>query len=88
MNYHYDSVAIYKSAGLKGELLTYTNGEQADLVYSSDYFDINITSYKNGRISGTFSAKYTPFPLTSTSYDLRGTVLVTEGIINEVPVSY
>lgn len=81
-NYHYDStnndLGIFMFTIKSG-------GSQSMLFYKGDYFDVNISSYKNGRISGSFSAKITPLSL---DYNLRGTILITDGKLNNVPVTY
>lgn len=85
-NYHYDSAYNNKNFGLF-MFTVMADGNQSMLYYNSDYLDINITSYKNGRISGTFSAKTTPMK-GGLNYDNKGTILITDGKLNNVPVTY
>lgn len=84
-NYHYDSAFANDQLTLFVETF---NGQQSQVFYSSDYFDFVISSYSNGRISGTFTAKMTPASRTTLDYNNRGSVVITEGKINNVPVSY
>ncbi len=60
--------------------MTY-NGQQSALFYGGDFLTINITSYSNSLISGTFSAKFTPFSSLGMppNYLNRGTTIITEG---------
>ncbi len=55
------------------------------LYYSSDYLKINITSYTNGFISGSFSGKLSPLPL---SFDTRGTTIITDGVFRNIKCVY
>ena len=83
-SYHYDSTFI------DGNFTLFTisfNGEISQVHYNTDYFDFNITSYKDGRISGNFTAKMTP-QSGLLDYKNRGSVVITEGKLNNVPVLY
>lgn len=62
------------------------NGQPASLYSGVDYFDVNITSYSGGKISGTFTAKTTP--LTLNGFGVPGSIVITEGEINNVQVIY
>ena len=86
INYHYDSTSIEGSENIASFIVTY-NGQNAMVFFSGDMFDVNIASYKNSRLSGTFSAKLTPYG-SSIDYNDRGTLVITEGLINNIPVSY
>jgi len=81
-NYHEDSASInkyfYYPFGADN------NGQAALIFFKGDYFDVNITSYKNHRVSGTFSGKLTNVP--NPDYFTRGSFVITDGIINNVPV--
>ena|ERR1035437_1003670 len=80
INYHYDSLSSYLSF-----IIDY-NGQASALLFKNDYFDVNITSYQNARISGTFTAKYTPY--STTGFGQYGSTLITEGKLNNVQVVY
>lgn len=85
INYHYDSTFMHSSAS--GTFALVYNGQGATILFNGDYFDVNIFSYKNARISGTFSAKLTPLA-GSLDYSNRNSVVITEGIIDNVPVNF
>jgi len=85
INYHYDSAFMRTSAS--GTFALAFNGQGAVIHYKGDYVDMNIFSYKNARISGTFSAKLTPLAGVS-DYSNRNSVIITDGKIDNVPVSY
>jgi len=83
INYYYDST--YQS-NHPAELVfdISFNGEIAALTFGGDNFDINISSYKNRKISGTFSGKLSSTP----DYNKRGDLVITEGVFNNIPVIY
>lgn len=85
INYHYDSSYLHTSAS--GTFALAYNGEGAVIHYKGDYLDVNIFSYKNARVSGTFSAKLTPLA-GILDYSSRNSVVITEGVIDNVPVHY
>lgn len=83
INYHYDSTfqSVFPGFGFN------YNGQTSGIVSKNDYFDINITDYSNGRISGNFTAALTPVSV-FTGYGPASSVKVTEGKINNVQVIY
>jgi hypothetical protein len=88
-SYHYDSTIVYNN------VLTHTFGivnssNLSTLFYNGDVFDVIITAYSNGRISGTFSGRLTPFASIGgiPNYDNRSSTLITEGKLINVPVTY
>src|SRR4029079_5326099 len=83
INYHYDSAYNAANAGFF-EFTLESQGIVSSLYISGDYIDINITSYKNSRVSGNFTAKVSPL----SDYNTRGTVLITDGVLDNVPVTY
>lgn len=85
INYYYDSAYMHTSTS--GTFALAYNGQGAVIHYKGDYIDVNIFSYKNARISGTFSAKLTPLA-GITDYSNRNSVIITDGKIDNVPVSY
>jgi hypothetical protein len=85
VNYHYDSAYLHTSAS--GTIALAYNGQGAVIYFNGDYLDVNIFSYRNGRISGTFSAKLTPLE-GGLDYNNRNSVIITDGQINNVPVNY
>jgi hypothetical protein len=53
--------------------------------------DFNITSYKDGRISGNFSGQLSPLVYQgyyANTYGTFGSVLIKNGSFNNVPVIY
>jgi hypothetical protein len=57
----------------------------------TDYMDVNITSYKNGHISGNFSGKLSPLVsqgMYGNTYGTYGLVVIKNGSFNNVPVVY
>ena len=85
ISYYYDSAYMCTSSSATFALAY--NGQGAVIHYKGDYIDVNIFSYKNGRISGTFSAKLTPLGGIA-DYGNRNSVIVTEGKIDNVSVNY
>lgn len=86
INYHYDSAGVnHQPTGFV--LALAFKGDESEIVYTGDFFDINITSYKNTRISGTFSAKLTP-EKNLFDYNNRGTTIISDGIFRELPFTY
>ena len=83
INYHYDSTYAQSNPIVFSFTLDY-NGDVSSLNFNGDYFDVNISSYKNSRVTGTFSARLSPL----SDYIHRGSVLITDGVINNVPVTY
>jgi hypothetical protein len=83
ISYHYDSIDVFTNPTAFNFALGY-NGQLGAIFYNGDMLDVNISSYKNSRITGTFSAKLSP----GSDYNQRGTVLITEGVINNVQVVY
>lgn len=63
------------------------NGQISGILSQGDYLDINITDYRNGRISGNFTAVFTPTSIPP-GVGQPGSVKVTEGKINNVQVIY
>jgi hypothetical protein len=65
------------------------NGSNEYVYDGSDSLSFNVTSYRNGHISGNFSGQLTPMldPNTN-SFGVQGSVLITNGIFENVPVFY
>jgi hypothetical protein len=83
INYYYDST--YQSNHPSELVFDISfNGEIGTLSFGGDNFDINISSYKNRKISGTFSGKLSSTP----DYNKRGNLVITEGAFNNIPVIY
>ena len=83
INYYYDS--IYQSSHPSELVFDISfNGEIGTLSFGGDNFDINISSYKSRKISGTFSGKLSSTP----DYNKRGNLVITEGVFNNIPVIY
>ena len=86
-NYHYDSMDVDQTPYQVITLRITYNGETSVIHYKDDFADINISSYKNSRISGTFTGKLTPETLPA-GFGQPGSINITEGKINEVKVIY
>lgn len=84
--YHCDSTQLDNLNFMAVDNLNY-NGQISSLYYNGDYLDVQITSYKNNRVSGTFSGKFTP-QKNVFDYAFHGTVVITDGKLNNVPVIY
>lgn len=57
----------------------------------TDYMDVNVTSYKNGHISGNFSGRLSPLVSQGAygnSYGAFGSVVIKNGSFTNVPVIY
>ena len=85
-NYHYDSIDQRNNAPTFSFNLGY-NGLISSLFFNGDYLDVNISSYKNGRVSGTFTGKATPYSFTY-GYGIKNSFVITEGKLNNIPVTY
>jgi hypothetical protein len=83
VTYHYDSTAL----GLGASNVINYNGQTSAVLSKNDYFDITITDYSGGHVSGTFAAKLTPVSSTGT-IGTPSSVSVTEGKLNNVQVVY
>lgn len=87
INYHYDS-AYYSNNSTVFQFTLDFNGQSGSLFFNGDFFDITISSYKNSRITGTFTAKLSPSAFGSSDYNNRGSLIITEGVLDNVPVTY
>ena len=82
----------YQYLGSYGALYVTTFQGTPQYVYGpTDHLTINITTYQNGYISGSFSGRITPavipgFP--NNVYGDLGSVVITNGIFKNVPVIY
>ena len=86
-NYHYDSVDV---AGYSNYVITLRvtyQGQTSVINYKDDFADFNISSYKNSRVSGTFTGKLTPEAI-PIGFGEAGSINITEGKINDVKVVY
>ena len=82
----------YIYTGVYGDffMLSY-NGTNEYVHVPSDSMSFNITSYKDGHISGNFSGQLTPLITASNInniYGTSGSVLITNGSFQNVPVFY
>ena len=87
INYHYDSTSIHNKPAAFAFSLEHT-GETSTIIYHTDSFHVNISTYKNGRISGTFAGKFTPYSTQGVSFDDRGTMIISEGKMINIPVIF
>lgn len=58
------------------------NGQVSGILNSGDLFDVTISEYNNSRVSGTFSAKFSP------TTGAPGSTVITEGKFSNVQVIY
>ena len=56
--------------------------------YASDSLSFNITTNTNNRISGNFSGKLTPDGPTPNTYGAPGSIAITNGTFENIPVVY
>jgi hypothetical protein len=65
------------------------NGANEYVYAASDSMSFNITSYKKGHISGNFSGQLTPLlDPNNNTYGTPGSVLITNGSFQNVPIFY
>ena len=90
INYRYDSTDVQSHA-----LIIDVSHDSPELlagrvVFVGDFLNVTITSYANGKISGNFSARLSPYSRFSNSYNYqdKGSVIVTEGQFSNVKVFY
>jgi hypothetical protein len=86
------TVANYKYTGIYGDMFFISyNGTNEYVHAASDNMSFNITSYSNGHISGNFSGQLTPMITAgnpNNTYGTPGSVLITNGSFQNVPVFY
>lgn len=92
--FYTDSLTMgnYKYTGNYGDMyfISY-NGQDEYADGASDSMSFNITSYKNGLISGNFSGQLTPMISAgnpNNTYGAPGSTLITNGFFQNVPVFY
>jgi hypothetical protein len=92
--FYTDSLTIgnYKYTGNYGDMyfLSY-NGQDEYAHVPSDSLSFNVTSYKNGLISGNFSGQLTPLISAgnpNNTYGIPGSTVITNGSFQNVPVFY
>jgi hypothetical protein len=92
--FYTDSLTIgnYKYTGNYGDMFFVSyNGQDEYAHVSSDSMSFNVTSYKNGLISGNFSGQLTPMISAgnpTNTYGAPGSALITNGSFQNVPVFY
>jgi len=92
--FYTDSLTIgnYKYTGIYGDMFFVSyNGQDEFAHVPSDSMSFNITSYKNGLISGNFSGQLTPMISAgnpTNTYGVAGSELITNGSFQNVPVFY
>jgi hypothetical protein len=92
--FYTDTLAIgnYIYTANYGDMYFISYNGQAEYVHGpTDSLSFNITSYKNGLISGNFSGQLTPLVTGSTINNIFGTpgsTLITNGSFQNVPVFY
>ena len=92
--FYTDSLTIgnYNYTGNYGDMYFVSyNGQDEYAHVSSDSMSFNVTSYKNGLISGNFSGQLTPLISAgnpNNTYGVPGSTLITNGSFQNVPVFY
>lgn len=86
MNYHMDTTDLDHYGVLMNIDHNYPQ-IQSSLHFAGDYVDITITSYSNGKVSGTFTAKLSPITDYYYEYNKRGSILITEGEFSNVKLT-
>ncbi len=92
--FYTDSLTVgnYKYTGADGDMFfTDYNGTNEYVHAASDSMSLNITSYNNGYISGNFSGQLTPMITAgnpNNTYGTSGSVLITNGSFQNVPIFY
>jgi hypothetical protein len=84
---------IYDSASVNNNFAEFTfdldhKGQMISLFFSTDNVDVNISSYENSRISGTFTARLSIVTGSLSDYATCGSIFITEGVFNNVLVNY
>jgi len=82
IQYRYDSTS-YAPVNIdhnSGALLS-------SLYFNGDYFNVTITSYSNGKLSGFFTGRLSPYSILH-DYNQRGSVAITEGLFTNLKVTY
>ena len=91
-SFYTDSLAVgnYKYLGTYGDMFFTDYYNTDEFVHApSDCMSFNITSYKNGHISGNFSGVLTPLVDPGNNiFGDTGSVLITNGSFKNVPVFY
>lgn len=84
-----DSIKVgnYRYSGSFGPMYTTTFQGRPQYVYgASDHMNFNVTSSKEGHISGNFSGQLTPW--TNPGYGTIGSVVIKNGSFTNVPIFY
>ena len=87
--FHTDSMKLgnYKYTGMYGtEYVTTFEGRPQYVYVATDYMDFNVTSFKDGHISGNFTGRLTPW--TNPAYGQAGSVVITKGSFTNIPIFY
>jgi hypothetical protein len=93
-NFYSDSLKVgnYKYTSSYGPMYVTDFQGHPQYVYGpSDNMNFNVTTYKDGHISGNFSGQLTPMIMAgypNNSYGIPGSVLITNGSFNNVPIVY
>ncbi len=81
----------YTSLYYRGMYITDFQGKPCYIAEATDNMNVNVTSYKNGRINGNFTGQLTP-AVTQGSYGnvygASGSVVIKNGSFSNVPVVY
>jgi hypothetical protein len=93
-NFSTDSLTIgnYIYTGNYGDMFFIDYNNQDEYAhFATDSMSFNVTSYKNGLISGNFSGQLTPLVsagIPNNTYGAPGSILITNGSFQNVPVFY
>ena len=81
-------VGNYKYPGSWGPTYVVSYNNQPEYIYAyNDYMSVNITSYKDGHISGNFTGVLTPGNFNG-GYGTPSSVVIKNGTFTNVPVFY
>lgn len=81
----------YQWTGSYGDMYFIDYNNQAEYVHAAtDTMSFNLTTYRNGLISGNFSGRLSPLVTAgiTNTYGVPGSILVTNGTFQNVPVFY
>jgi hypothetical protein len=93
-NFNMDSLTIgnYIYTGNYGDMFFIDYNNQDEYAHApTDSMSFNVTSYRNGLISGNFSGQLTPLisaGIPNNTYGIPGSISITNGSFQNVPVFY
>lgn len=92
--FYTDSITVgtyeYDAGWRENYFMSY-NGQSEFIYGGSDFMKLTVTSYTNGHISGNFTGRLTPLVMAGSVnniYGDPGSILITNGLFENVPVFY